>query len=322
MSFDKGLQLSNSSLLPKDSQSAFGNIQTTAEGDASTYSSSAAYSLPNLQNHLPPPPPLDISYQHSSYPLQPSEQVYHLHVPQTTFGTTHHLPLQYPWSTTRYDATFAPPTPLFGGYSESRIKAFSESRGTLPGHRYDIGYRAAPTALPLRDSQRTLVELPRFTSFQDQENSLRSHTDDPGGIAPRGSKEFSNRSFAQFGKSLSEFVNLSLISIFRLINSQTDISVQRIFPIGREGHSCRLCPTTASSFSVAHRPTRQPSSLGDPQSRTSTSKSTGLAQNDQDPRQRSFLSNAAPTSFRHRQHIGHGRWHFVTFCVRFQSFKR
>jgi hypothetical protein len=149
MSFDKGLQLSNSSLLPKDSQSAFGNIQTTAEGDASTYSSSAAYSHPNLQNQLPPPPPLNTSYQHSSYPLQPSEQVYHLHVPQTTFGTTHHLPLQYPWSTTRYDATFAPPTPLFGGYSESRIKAFSESRGTLPGHRYDIGYRAAPTALPL-----------------------------------------------------------------------------------------------------------------------------------------------------------------------------
>lgn len=209
MSLNKGLQPGTFSILPKDPHPTFGNTQASSEGDVSALHPPLP-TYRQLEQHigLPPPPPLGHSYQPPNYHPPPSEQVYHLHFPQQpqpSLGVTH-VPPQYPYSSIRnINATFPTPPPIFTGYD-------SRPSSTLPGHRYDFGYRVAPSALPIRDSQRTLVDFPRSTSFHGEASStsLNSATDDPGGRKFDKPEETSNRSFEHFGKSLSIFFGLSL----------------------------------------------------------------------------------------------------------------
>lgn len=163
---NKGLPLYRpSSILPKEPQTALDNVTPSVEGDDTVSQSTRAYTYPASTSVAAPatlPPPPASSYQYSPISeLQSSQQVLDLHLHQFL-----HL-------------SCASQQPL----SLHSSRPVNESSGYPGASRQPSGYQFDPGPRFTQDSQRTLVDTPRYSALRSTGDSLssKSSTDEPGG---------------------------------------------------------------------------------------------------------------------------------------------
>lgn len=333
----KGLEVDRpSSILPKGSQTAFDNVSTSVERHEATSHSAGAHSYPPCTSAVPsaplPLPPAPPCHHSTNTQAPSSQQIYHLHF--------HHIvhpnlpafdpgvhPDPSPSRSSDYPETSRHP-PL--SFINRLAQGFTGSQSSPSSHQNDFGRRVAPTNYnsSTQDSQRTLVDTPRYRSLRPAEDSTKFEptTNRPQELNSKAKQHSRNKPVELLGKSstlfaMSEPLADSSSLVFR--RSQANIGSERTLSSRREGPSSWDSTSFSFPFSVASGlPTRQSHIFAAEKSRTITSRSIRIAQNDQDPRPRPFVQDAPPTSFRRRQFIGHVGLCLFSFRLCFQPLDR
>lgn len=200
---DKGLPLYHPScILPKEPQTALNNVSTSVEGDDTVFQSARAYTYPVAASTTLSPPPSASSYQHlAASESHSSQQAYDLHLHQFL-----HL-----------NRASRPPPSAHSSRIVNEHNGFPKASGQAPCYQFNLGSRIA------QDSQRTLVDTPRYSSVRSTGDSLssKSSTDDPGGQEYKEQRNSRQRTTGGLGKHFTQLPSCLVVNTLYHYDSQT-----------------------------------------------------------------------------------------------------